>query len=111
MMNSQELETAVRLQLNLVVLILRDDSFGMIKWKQEQMGMADFGLRFHNPDFIKYAESYGAHGHRTENTSQFVPLMKECLTSQGVHVIDIPIDYSANNRALNQEIPALSAQA
>ena len=59
MMNSQELETAVRLGLNLVVLILSDNAYGMIKWKQAHMGFSDFGLDVGNPDFVKYAESYG----------------------------------------------------
>ena len=70
MMNSQELETAVRLQLNLVVLILRDDAYGMIKWKQANMGFDNFGLDYKNPDFVKYAESYGAHGHRVERAEE-----------------------------------------
>jgi len=60
MMNSQELETAVRLKMDLVVLVLRDNAYGMIKWKQENMGLKDFGLDYGNPDFVAYAESYGA---------------------------------------------------
>ena len=62
MMNSQELETAVRLRLDLVVLILDDSSYGMIRWKQAVDDFPDFGLTFGNPDFVKYAESYGARG-------------------------------------------------
>ena len=64
MMNSQELETAVRLKLNLVVLVLDDGAYGMIRWKQSVDDFADFGMTFDNPDFVKYAESYGAKGHR-----------------------------------------------
>ena len=64
MMNSQELETAVRLKLDIVILILRDNAYGMIKWKQAHMGLSDFGLDYGNPDFVAYADSYGAHGHR-----------------------------------------------
>jgi hypothetical protein len=60
MMNSQEMETAVRLGLNLVVLILEDSAYGMIRWKQAVDGFADWGLSFGNPDFVKYAEAYGA---------------------------------------------------
>ena len=60
MMNSQEMETAVRLKLNLVVLILEDDAYGMIRWKQAVDGFADFGMTFGNPDFVRYAEAYGA---------------------------------------------------
>ena len=62
MMNTQELETAVRLKLNLVVLILDDNAYGMIRWKQAVDDFADFGLTFGNPDFVKYAEAYGAKG-------------------------------------------------
>lgn len=110
MMNSQELETAVRLNMSLVVLIVRDDAFGMVRWKQAQMGHADFGLDVGNPDFVKYAESYGAHGHRIEKAVQLVPTMERCHESPGVHVIDVPIDYSENDRILHQEIAELSAK-
>jgi len=109
MMNSQELETALRLKLHLVVLILRDEAYGMIKWKQEQRSLANFGLNFGNPDFVKYAESYGAHGHRIENASQLAPQMEHCQNTPGVHVIDVPVDYSDSDRILNREIPELSA--
>ena len=62
MMNTQELETAVRLELNLVVLILDDSAYGMIRWKQAVDDFPDYGLTFRNPDFVKYAEAYGAKG-------------------------------------------------
>jgi acetolactate synthase-1/2/3 large subunit len=109
MMNSQELETAVRLGLNLTVLILRDDAYGMIRWKQANMGFADWGLTYGNPDFVKYAESYGAHGHRVESAEALPDLLRSCLGSEGVHVIDCPVDYADNDRILNREIKALSA--
>ena len=73
MMNSQEMETAVRLKLNLVVLILEDSAYGMIRWKQAVDSFPDFGLTFGNPDFVKYAESYGAKGSRVESTDCFDP--------------------------------------
>src|ERR1700722_5392803 len=68
MMNSQEMETAVRLGINLVVLILEDKAYGMIRWKQAVDDFPDFGLTFGNPDFVKYAEAYGAHGARGGGT-------------------------------------------
>ncbi len=71
MMNSQEMETAVRLKLNLVVLILDDGAYGMIRWKQAVDHFPDFGLTFGNPDFVKYAESYGARGARVEKLEDF----------------------------------------
>ena len=104
MMNSQELETAVRLGLNLVVLILRDDSYGMIRWKQAAGDLPDWGLEFGNPDFVKYAESYGAHGHRAETTEDFTSLLEESFKVGGVHVVEAPVDYSENKRVLIDEL-------
>ncbi len=100
MMNSQELETAVRLGLHIVVVILNDGAYGMIKWKQQDAGFDDFGLDFKNPDFVKYAESYGANGHRIKKDQKIKPLLTECFKTPGVHVIDMPIDYSRNNELL-----------
>ena len=102
MMNSQELETAVRLGMNLVVLILRDDAYGMIKWKQAAMGFDDFGLDYGNPDFVLYAEAYGAHGHRVERTEDLVPTLRNCLDTAGVHVVEVPVDYSGNHKLLDK---------
>lgn len=104
MMNSQELETAVRLKLNLVVLILRDDSYGMIRWKQYAMGLEDYGLTYGNPDFKLYAESYGASGHRIENAEALASTLEHCFTQGGVHVIDLPVDCSENNKVLVDEL-------
>jgi len=109
MMNSQEMETAVRLGLDITVLILRDDAYGMIRWKQANMGFADFGLTYGNPDFVKYAESYGAHGHRVEDAAGLPAILATCLATPGVHLIDCPVDYSENDRILNKEIKELSA--
>ena len=83
MMNSQEMETAVRLKLNITVLILRDDAYGMIRWKQANMGFADFGLTYGNPDFVKYAEAYGASGHRVESGEHLRELLAKCLDTPG----------------------------
>jgi acetolactate synthase-1/2/3 large subunit len=101
MMNSQELETAVRLGLNLMVIILNDHGYGMIKWKQEKMGFDNYGLDFNNPDFIMYANSHGAHGYRPEGDANFQEILDKCLSSPGVHVIDLPVDYSLNHLILN----------
>lgn len=101
MMNSQEIETAVRMGLDLVVIILNDSAYGMIKWKQEGVGFENFGLDFNNPDFIKYAESFGAIGHRPTSTQDFENILDTALNSPGVHLIDLPIDYSLNHSILN----------
>ncbi|MBQ40844.1 MAG: acetolactate synthase large subunit [Gemmatimonadetes bacterium] len=104
MMNSQELETAVRLEMDLVVLVLRDDGYGMIKWKQGDMGFPNWGLDYGNPDFVKYAESYGAHGHRIGSTAELLTTLTVCLDAKGVHLIEIPVDYSGNQDLLEKEL-------
>ncbi len=104
MMNSQEMETAMRLKLDLVVLVLRDDAYGMIKWKQANMGFDDFGLDYGNPDFVMYANSYGANGHRVTSAESLVPLLEMCFNTPGVHLVEVPVDYSDNDRILNHEI-------
>jgi acetolactate synthase-1/2/3 large subunit len=109
MMNSQEMETAVRLKLNISVLVLNDSSYGMIRWKQANMGFKDWGLEFGNPDFVKYAEAYGASGHRVESAAQLPEILKHTFDTPGVHLIDCAIDYSDNDRILNNEIKQLSA--
>src|SRR5690606_6265608 len=109
MMNSQELETALRLELDLTVLVLRDDAYGMIKWKQAHEEYPAFGMDYGNPDFVKYAESYGARGHRVSATDELLPLLRQALDAPGVDVIDVPIDYGEDDRLLNQDIPLLSS--
>ncbi|WP_417610522.1 acetolactate synthase large subunit [Parasphingorhabdus sp.] len=110
MMNSQEMETAVRLKLNITVLVLNDNSYGMIRWKQANMGFEDWGLTYGNPDFVKYAEAYGANGHRVTSAQDLKETIDKCLNSEGVHLIDCPVDYSDNDRILNHEIKELSAK-
>lgn len=104
MMNSQELETAIRLKLNLVVMVLNDGSYGMIRWKQAGAGMPDWGLEFGNPDFVKYAQSYGAHGHRVSSAENLIPTLEAAFKAGGVHLVDVPVDYSQNRRLLIDEL-------
>ncbi|MGF6312415.1 acetolactate synthase-1/2/3 large subunit [Bradyrhizobium sp. i1.8.4] len=104
MMNSQELETAVRLKLDLVILILEDSAYGMIRWKQAVDNFPDFGLTFGNPDFVKYAESYGAKGSRIESTEAIVPTLERAFAGGGVHLVVMPVDYSENKRVLVDEL-------
>jgi acetolactate synthase I/II/III large subunit len=104
MMNSQELETAVRLGLNLVVLILEDNAYGMIRWKQAVDNFPDYGLTFGNPDFVKYAEAYGAKGSRVQSTEDFIPTLDAAFEGGGVHLVVAPVDYSENVRVLVDEL-------
>lgn len=104
MMNSQEMETAVRLGLNLVVVILNDSAYGMIRWKQAVDNFPDFGLTFGNPDFVRYAEAYGAKGSRVTKVEELAPTLEAAFAGGGVHLVDVPIDYSENTRVLVEEL-------
>jgi len=104
MMNSQEIETAVRLKLNLVILVIEDNAYGMIRWKQAVDEFPDFGMTFGNPDFVKYAESYGAKGTRVSDISQFKQTLENAFSGGGVHLVNIPVDYSENERVLVKEL-------
>ncbi len=104
MMNSQELETAVRLKLDLTVIVLRDDAYGMIKWKQAGSKFPSFGLDIGNPDFVRYAESYGARGLRVESTKELCSKLHECLESRGTSLLEVPIDYRENERVFLEEL-------
>jgi acetolactate synthase-1/2/3 large subunit len=110
MMNSQEIETAVRLNLNMTMIVVRDNAYGMIKWKQANMGFGNFGMDMGNPDFVRYAESYGARGHRPGCAAEFAPLLEKTLQEPGFDLIELPVDYSDNDRILNKEIKELSAK-
>ena len=96
LMNSQEIETAVRINTPIVILIWNDSGYGLIEWKQ----MAQFGRKSHvdftNPDFVKYAESFGARGYRVKSTDELMPILLDALASDQVCVIDCPVDYSEN---------------
>ena len=104
MMNSQEMETAVRRGLNLVVVVLNDSAYGMIRWKQAVDGFPDFGMSFGNPDFVRYAEAYGAKGSRVSAVEDLVPTLEAAFANGGVHLVEVPIDYSENTRVLVDEL-------
>lgn len=104
MMNSQELETAVRLKLDLVVLIIEDRAFGMIRWKQAVDAFPDYGMTFDNPDFVTYAKAYGATGTRVETVDALRPTLEKAFTDGGVQLVVVPIDYSENKRVLVDEL-------
>ncbi|CDX22761.1 Thiamine pyrophosphate protein domain protein TPP-binding [Mesorhizobium plurifarium] len=104
MMNSQELETAVRLKLNLVVLVIEDHAYGMIRWKQAVDDFPDFGMTFGNPDFVRYAEAYGAKGTRVGAIAELRPALEQAFAAGGVNLVAVPIDYSENERVLVEEL-------
>ncbi len=104
LMSSQEFETAIRLNLDLVVLIVDDQGYGMIKWKQQAYGLPDFGLSFGNPDFAAYAEAHGAKGTRVTSAGSLAPSLERAFASGGVHLVAVPIDYSENRRVFIDEL-------
>jgi acetolactate synthase I/II/III large subunit len=104
MMNSQEMETAVRLKLNLVVVVIEDGAYGMIRWKQAVDQFPDFGMTFNNPDFVRYAQAYGARGTRVDAIEEFIPTLEKAFTEGGVQLVAVPIDYSENIRVLVDEL-------
>jgi acetolactate synthase I/II/III large subunit len=110
MMNSQELETASRLGLNLVVLVLQDNAFGMIRWKQAADGFPDFGMTFGNPDFVTYAQAYHMKGSRVESSDGLAPALDAAFAGGGVHVVSVPVDYTENTLVLIDELQAHAAE-
>ncbi|MCP2341938.1 acetolactate synthase large subunit [Actinomadura rupiterrae] len=96
LMNSQELETAVRENIPITVLIWEDDAYGLIEWKMDlEMGRSS-NIRFGNPDFVTYAESFGAHGYRVTSADELLPTLRKALADDGVSVVTVPVDYSHN---------------
>jgi len=96
LMNSQEIETALRLGLDLVVLIFNDSKYGLIEWHQMRHFNRTTGIEFTNPDFVKYAESFGAKGYRVERTEDLLPTLETALGDGTVSIIDCPVDYAEN---------------
>jgi len=96
MMSAQEFEVAVRLNLPIVCLIFNDGAYGLIAWKQRVKFGREFGCRFGNPDFVKFAESLGAIGYRVESEDELGAVIKDALSQDVPTVIDCPVDYSEN---------------
>ena len=106
-MNSQEVETAIRLGQDIVIVIFNNSKYGMIEWKQLKNKGKSHGNDFSNPDFVKYAESFGAKGYRIKKAEEFLPMLKQALGNNTVSIIDVPIDDSENMslvRELKQNI-------
>lgn len=109
LMNSQELETAQRIGVRMCVVVWRDDGYGLIDWKQgDEFGRA-FGVRFGNPDLVKYAESFGIAAFRPESAADLYPTLRRALEVDGVSLVDVPIDYTENTR-LTQHLGSLAAE-
>jgi acetolactate synthase-1/2/3 large subunit len=98
LMNSQELETAVRERIPMVVLVWVDDAYGLIKWKMDLELGEDMAIAFDNPDFVAYARSFGAKGYRIEAAAELRPTLEAALADDAVSVIACPVDYGENLR-------------
>ena len=96
MMNSQEIETALRIGTPLVILIWTDSEYGLIKWHQLRRFGRESHIRFTNPNFVQYAESFGARGYRVNATDELIPILKQAIADNTVVVVDCPVDYSEN---------------
>ena len=108
MMNSQEIETALRMNIALIILIWNDSEYGLIRWHQmKKMGRPSH-IEFNNPDFVKYAESFGAKGYRVAKTEQLKPTLKQAIADNTVVIIDCPVDYSENMK-LTEELSRLTS--
>ena len=98
LMNSQEIETALRERIPLTVLIWQDDAYGLIKWKMQLELGHDVDVDFGNPDFVAYAESFGARGYSVTSAGELLPTLAEALASETVSIVTCPVDYSENLR-------------
>ncbi len=102
LMNSQEIETAMRLNLPVVILVWNDGEYGLIKWHQQRTFGRESHIRFNNPDLVAYAKSFGAKGYRIESTEQLLPTLKQAFEDNTVVVIDCPVDYRENMKLTEQ---------
>ena len=96
MMNSQEIETALRHNIAIVIMIWNDSEYGLIKWHQLRHYGRESNISFNNPDFVKYAESFGAKGYRVESADDLLPTLKKAFADNTVVIVDVPVDYSEN---------------
>ena len=96
MMNSQEIETALRHELALVIMIWNDGQYGLIKWHQDRRFGRSGHVSFNNPDFVKYAESFGAKGYRVQSADALIPTLERAFDDDTVVIVDVPVDYSEN---------------
>ena len=96
MMNSQEIETALRYNIAIVIMIWNDSEYGLIKWHQERRFGHSNNISFNNPDFVKYAESFGAKGYRVERAQDLQGMLERAFADNTVVIIDVAVDYSEN---------------
>jgi acetolactate synthase I/II/III large subunit len=97
-------------KLNMVHIILNDNAFGMIKWKQRLAGFESWGLDLVNPDFVTLAKAYGVHGRRVTEADEFASILQSCLDTEGTYLIEVPFSYDSMSAEL-QRVPAKAEAA
>lgn len=102
MMNSQEIETALRIGTAIIIIIWTDSQYGLIRWHQMRHFGRPSNIDFKNPDFIKYAESFGAKAYCVESADGLIPTIKQAIADNTVVIIDCPVDYSENMKLTEQ---------
>jgi len=102
LMNSQEIETAMRLKTPFVILIWNDNGYGLIEWKQMRAFGRPSNVHFTNPDFVMYAQAFGAKGYRISKTEDLLPTLRRALADNTVSIIDCPVDYGENLKLTEQ---------
>lgn len=96
MFSSQDLETAVRLGLNIVHIIWNDGNYDMVKFQEEMKYGDSAAVKFGPIDFVKYAESFGAKGYRVEKAADLNKVLDQAFKENGPTIVDVPVDYSFN---------------
>ncbi len=108
LMNVQEMETARRLNSNIVVMVWEDHAYGLIAWKQETHFGRHTDLSFGNPDWMELASAFGWHGQRVERSAQLQDALNEAFDTEGPSLVVLPIDYRENN-ILTQKLGELTS--
>ena len=96
MMNSQEIETALRAGTAFIILVWTDSKYGLIRWHQMKAFGRPSHIDFNNPDFVKYAESFGARGYRVESAQDLLPTLQHARDDNTVVIVDCAVDYEEN---------------
>lgn len=91
----------MRENIPLKILVWVDDSYGLIKWKMDMESGSHDCVDFGNPDFVAYAESFGAKGYRIESAAELLPTLQKALDEPGVSLVACPVDYSENMALIN----------
>lgn len=100
MMNLWDIETAIRLKLDFIIIVLNNNSYGMIQWKQTAGWFKKFGLDFGNPDIVKLAESFGAKAYKVEKKEDFKHRLKLSLSEKWLIILDVDFEYPKDGKIL-----------